>query len=309
MEAPPAALGMTGILAQLANAVQAYIAKLGGARCSGSSPTTQPAGTAAFTNVSLSSAGDPHLAISGTEQNADGTTASVSSTFDSMTGHANLFSTNDFGDGFTVATTVTAPNASGVTLNASATATMNGGLDSVTMTGNGAVLRRGRGGHPDGRANARARRRRNGIGGGRWFGQHRRNRAGREPDHDVRDQRQRRRRRVRSRHRRDLERRSDHRRKHTGRADQSGVAPAARACLTRIPLMRVGEVAERDAERGDARERVAHAERFDRTADACEVDVGVDVQRARCTSATGMRARETPPSPRSRHARRSRRDA
>jgi hypothetical protein len=131
-------LSMSAILAQLSYAVQQYIGKLGSALL-GTPSANASGGTATFANVALSSAGDPHLAVSGTEQNAGGTTSNVSSTFDSMSGQADLFSTNDFGDGFNVATTVTQPNANGVTLNASATASMNGGLDSVTMTGAGAI--------------------------------------------------------------------------------------------------------------------------------------------------------------------------
>lgn len=82
----------------------------------------------------ISSTGDPHIAVTGTAVNRGGATSSVDSHFDSMTAHADLFSTNDFGDGYTVSTAVTQPNASGVTYNASATATMNGGLDSVQMS-------------------------------------------------------------------------------------------------------------------------------------------------------------------------------
>ena len=77
--------------------------------------------------------------MNGTELNADGSTASVSSNFDSMTGHANLFSSRDFGDGFRVSTTVTQANANGVTQNASATASMDFGRESVTLTGDGTI--------------------------------------------------------------------------------------------------------------------------------------------------------------------------
>jgi hypothetical protein len=88
----------------------------------------------ALTDGTLSSTGDPHLAVTGTRRNAGGSTSTVDSHFDSMTGHNDLFSTNTFGDGFNVATTVTQPNATGVTTNASATATMNGGADAVSMS-------------------------------------------------------------------------------------------------------------------------------------------------------------------------------
>jgi hypothetical protein len=92
-----------------------------------------------FQNVSLSSTGDPHLAISGTAQTPFGSTTQINDRYDSMTGHRDLFSTNDFGDDFHVATTVTQPGANGVTYNQSATATMNHGRDSVTMGEGGTI--------------------------------------------------------------------------------------------------------------------------------------------------------------------------
>lgn len=127
--------GIGTILAQLASRVQAYIGKLGSALLG----TPPASGATTFANVSLGSTGDPHLSVTGSKQNADGTTANVDSHFDSMTSHPNLFSTRDFGDGFNVATTVTQPSANGVTQNASATASMDGGNESVTLTNGGAV--------------------------------------------------------------------------------------------------------------------------------------------------------------------------
>jgi len=138
--------GISGILAQLSSQVQQTIAKLSNALMgtgSTSAPpalgTNAPPGTATFQNVSLASAGDPHLSVNGTELNADGSTASVNSKFDSMTAHQDLFSTRSFGDGFHVSTTVTQPSANGVTENASATASMDGGRESVTMTNAGTI--------------------------------------------------------------------------------------------------------------------------------------------------------------------------
>jgi hypothetical protein len=143
---PGANSGISGILAQLASQVQQSIAKLSNALMgtpTASTPTTTGApqsassGAATFANVSLGSTGDPHL--SGTEQNADGSTANVNSKFDSMVGHQDLFSTRDFGDGFHVSTSVTQPGANGITQNASATASMDGGRESVSMTNNGTI--------------------------------------------------------------------------------------------------------------------------------------------------------------------------
>jgi hypothetical protein len=102
-------------------------------------PQSASSGAATFANVSLGSTGDPHLSVSGTEQNADGSTANVNSKFDSMVGHQDLFSTRDFGDGFHVSTSVTQPGANGITQNASATASMDGGRESVSMTNNGTI--------------------------------------------------------------------------------------------------------------------------------------------------------------------------
>jgi hypothetical protein len=95
-------------------------------------------GGTTFRDVTLGSTGDPHLSVNGTARGPGGT-SKVDERYDSMTGHGDLFSTTGFGDGFSVATTVTAPGANGVTQNATATATMNGGSDSVTMTNTGLV--------------------------------------------------------------------------------------------------------------------------------------------------------------------------
>jgi hypothetical protein len=141
--------GISGILAQLMSSVQQSISQLSNALMGtpssappGLAPNAQANpvnGSATFQNVSLASVGDPHLSVNGTEQTADGSTAGVSSKFDSMTSHADLFSTRDFGDGFHVSTSVTQPAANGITQNASATASMDGGRESVTMNNTGAV--------------------------------------------------------------------------------------------------------------------------------------------------------------------------
>jgi len=139
---------ISGILAQLMSSVQQSINQLSnalmGTSSTGAAATTAAnaspsSGAATFQNVSLGSVGDPHLSVSGTEQNADGSTKGVNSKFDSMSGHADLFSTRDFGDGFHVSTSVTQPSANGITQNASATASMDGGRENVTMSNTGAV--------------------------------------------------------------------------------------------------------------------------------------------------------------------------
>jgi hypothetical protein len=103
-------------------------------------PSPDPSGPqTTFQNVSLSSTGDPHLAIDGTAQTPLGSTTQIDDRYNSMTGHRDLFSTNDFGDHLRVSTTTTQPDANGVTFNESATATMDHGRDSVSMTKGGAI--------------------------------------------------------------------------------------------------------------------------------------------------------------------------
>lgn len=132
--------GISGILAQLSSQVQQTIAKLSSTLMgsSASSSTTSTSPSATFKNVSLGSTGDPHLSVDGAVDNPDGSTTGVNSKFDSMVSHADLFSTRDFHDGFHVSTTVT-PATNGVTQNASATATMDGGRESVTLTDSGVI--------------------------------------------------------------------------------------------------------------------------------------------------------------------------
>jgi hypothetical protein len=146
-----------GMLAQIMSMLQQLAGSIGGTAASpyasspyGASPYAsapqaappwggpQP-GTATFANATLSSTGDPHLALTGTEQSANGTTTAVNDHYDDMAAQGDLLSTRDFGDGFRVSTTATQPNASGVTYNASATATMDHGRERVTMGPGGAV--------------------------------------------------------------------------------------------------------------------------------------------------------------------------
>ena len=106
-----------------------------------------PAGPqATFQSADLASVGDPHLGLTGRVQNSDGSTSAVDSHYDSMTDHADLLDSNDFGDGLRVATTVTPPDARGITSNQRATATLNGGNDAVTLDRDGtlAVVSNGR---------------------------------------------------------------------------------------------------------------------------------------------------------------------
>jgi hypothetical protein len=137
-----------GMLGQIIGLLQQLVGSIGGGSATGGvtgsvgTPLPYaplPQGTATFGNATLSSTGDPHLALTGTEQNANGTTVQINDHYDNMASQRDLLSTNDFGDAFRVSTTATAPNASGVTYNATATATMDRGRASVTMGPGGAV--------------------------------------------------------------------------------------------------------------------------------------------------------------------------
>ena len=101
--------------------------------------TASPPGTATFANATLSSTGDPHLAVTGSMTNANGTTTQVNDHYDSMSAQRDLLSSDDFGDALRVSTTATTPNANGVTYNASASATMDHGRERVTMGPGGSV--------------------------------------------------------------------------------------------------------------------------------------------------------------------------
>jgi hypothetical protein len=137
-----------GMLAQIVALLQQLTGSLGsafGGNAFGGSPSYgnasygTPAGSATFANATLSSTGDPHLALTGTLDGANGTTSAVNAHYDDMSAQRDLLSTGDFGDGFRVSTTASTPNGNGVTYNATATATMDRGRDAVTMGPGGAV--------------------------------------------------------------------------------------------------------------------------------------------------------------------------
>lgn len=104
---------------------------------SGSPPQGSTSGgrpEAYFTNASASSVGDPHLAFDGTT----GAGATASDKWNSMTGHANLLSSDSFDGGYRVSTQTTAPNAKGIDYNDCATVTTDGGATAVSMQKDGA---------------------------------------------------------------------------------------------------------------------------------------------------------------------------
>ena len=98
-------------------------------------------GQTAFGSATISSTGDPHLAINGTL--SDG--SNVSLTYDNMQSDPDLVRSNSFAGGFKVSTQTTQPNASGVTYNQSATVSTNFGQNQVTFDngGNATILQNG----------------------------------------------------------------------------------------------------------------------------------------------------------------------
>jgi hypothetical protein len=90
----------------------------------------------AFSDVTLTSTGDPHLGETGTRTSPGGPQA-VNDHFDSMTSHGDLIDARSLAGGYRVSTTVTPPNANGVTSNQSATVHANCGRDAVTMNRDG----------------------------------------------------------------------------------------------------------------------------------------------------------------------------
>ncbi len=89
-----------------------------------------------FSDVDVSSSGDPHIAEVGTREGRDGAQA-VNAHWDSMSSHADLVDSDQIAGGYRVSTSVTTPGANGITYNQSATVHTNDGQDSVTMNRDG----------------------------------------------------------------------------------------------------------------------------------------------------------------------------
>jgi hypothetical protein len=85
-----------------------------------------------FNNVSISSTGDPHIAETGATFGGQ----SVDEHYDDMAAQPDLVNANVAG-GYRVATTVTSPNAKGVTYNQSASVTADHGRDLIAMQNDG----------------------------------------------------------------------------------------------------------------------------------------------------------------------------
>jgi len=89
-----------------------------------------------FSDVDVSSTGDPHIAEVGTRA-GHGANTTVDSHWDSMTSHDDLVHTDSVEGGYRVSTAVTQRGANGVTYNQSASVHANFGQDDVTMNRDG----------------------------------------------------------------------------------------------------------------------------------------------------------------------------
>lgn len=121
---------LSGILGELSSMLSQIIALFGGGAAQGSaSPQTF------YQQASGSSAGDPHLAFDGTTRAG----AQAHARFDSMQSQNDLLDSDSFTGGYRVATTVTPPNAQGVTYNQSAVVTTDFGGTAVSLDASGAA--------------------------------------------------------------------------------------------------------------------------------------------------------------------------
>jgi hypothetical protein len=143
---------IAGMLTNIMNALQQFASTLtAGGTSGGSQPwsgSQQAAGAGPqqrFSDVDVSSTGDPHLAEVGTTEGPAGN-QSVDAHWDSMTSHSDLMDSNQVAGGYRVSTTVTAPGSNGVTYNQSASVHTDSGRDCVTMNRDGsfAVTENGR---------------------------------------------------------------------------------------------------------------------------------------------------------------------
>lgn len=127
-----AAGGLNDILSQLMGLLQQLMSALGG-----NGGSAQPF----FNSAQASSAGDPHLAF-------DGSTGAgqQQAHFDSMDDHPDLLDSNSFRGGFQIGTSVTRPDANGVTWNRAAAVTTDFGATQVSLdnAGHASVLRNGK---------------------------------------------------------------------------------------------------------------------------------------------------------------------
>jgi hypothetical protein len=117
---------ITGIIAQLQQLVSGFMGE----------SAAQGGAQQQFSNLDVSSTGDPHIAAVGTRTGPGGG-AALNEHYDSMTAHDDLVHSTDVAGGYRVSTTVTQPGTNGVTANQSATVHANYGWDQVTMNRDG----------------------------------------------------------------------------------------------------------------------------------------------------------------------------
>ncbi len=131
-----------GPLAGITNLLMQLIGMLGSLLEGGGLPTASgpaPGSTSAspenyFSSAGASSTGDPHLSFSG-----QSTAGSFGGTWDSMSAHGDLLDSDSVPGGFSISTTQTPANAQGVTYNASASITTNGGNSILTYNADGSA--------------------------------------------------------------------------------------------------------------------------------------------------------------------------
>lgn len=124
-------LGLSGILSQLLGIVQQLLSMLGMPQNS----------QQFFTSATAASTGDPHLRLSGTAANGAVTNAH----YDSMTGHEDLLDSDSFAGDYRISTSVTQPDANGVTYNQQATVSTGYGDAQVSLdrSGNATISQNG----------------------------------------------------------------------------------------------------------------------------------------------------------------------
>lgn len=144
----PVGGGMNTVIEQLLNIIQQLLSALGlgglgglGAPGGGNSWNGPQGPETYFKNARGASLGDPHLSFNGTS----GTGSNQNARFDSMTGHSDLLDSDSFAGGYQVSTSVTQPDANGVTYNQQATIATNFGGTQVSLDkdGNASIVQNG----------------------------------------------------------------------------------------------------------------------------------------------------------------------
>jgi hypothetical protein len=97
--------GFFGVIGGLLNQIGGLLNQFA-AEANAEGPGRQTVGDGTF-----SSTGDPHLTETASVLDASGNPSTLNRRFDSMTGHDNLLSSQDFDGGYRVSTTVTTPDA------------------------------------------------------------------------------------------------------------------------------------------------------------------------------------------------------